>query len=664
MSELSNNNNNNNNTNIETSLFNTTSNEHTLFAGTLRNWCDPLLQGQERIRVPLCPRCVTCKCESLKDLPNSLNHRQYHDPTCPKYHQHKRIRTTSRRRSLNKPKRRAMSYDSSILLDNKKSLIKQQNEHSPSCILIHQQIERRQSTSKIPVRISTTTSSSNVTTTTTTTSEYSPSSSSINSSRSLNMRTKIPRLISSQNSSCTTFLTYTNQNSSTSDVDSHDHDHDHDSLQDDTCQTQLTMSNNEFYNKDILSKKKKKNIMMLYCTTNGTNQLDNIDEQILMKKKKKMSSSSKIHNHSESSLEKRQRKFWHREGLYESRNSKSKTTGTLSPPVNDLSSTISSSSSSTSTSSSYANNCSSSIELKKKSRPYRLASPSRTTTITQIPSLSDDSLSEKNEPLLFKNQYSHTNESKKNSSQHLESLSPTSSSTSNKSPSVYLIELKNSNRPINSFGLTKTITYVWKSNYPKNSENDLNHYPKYSVEQVPPINDYNKRLIPISSRHILLQRSKIDFWQNMETIRTTTTDSILTSSCQNHIGSATNLLLPTLDNQQNDIKQTTSSNGHIISITTTKHRPPSLLNQSQNTQWNIEGNGKQLKYSNLKWYSADQLQKDNYFTTKQRTKRKQQQQHISDSTTDTGSSSEQHNRSAPPILQHQSNTHLYEGMTK
>ncbi|CAF4865409.1 unnamed protein product, partial [Rotaria sp. Silwood2] len=42
--------------------------------------------------------------------------------------------------------------------------------------------------------------------------------------------------------------------------------------------------------------------------------------------------------------------------------------------------------------------------------------------------------------------------------------------------------------------------------------------------------------------------------------------------------------------------------------------------------------------SNLKWYSADQLQQDNRLITKQRAKRKQQQQQTSDSTTDTGSS--------------------------
>jgi len=138
----------------------------------------------------------------------------------------------------------------------------------------------------------------------------------------------------------------------------------------------------------------------------------------------------------------------------------------------------------------------------------------------------------------------------------------------------------------------------------------------------------------------------------------TSPDSILTSSCQKHTGSASNLVSPSLETKQNELKHRRHSNGHVISITTTKRRQPSLLNQSQNTQWNIEGDGKQLRYSNLKWYSVDHLQKDNHLITKQRIKRKQQQQQLLDSTTDTGSSSDQHNRSAPPILQRTNNLHL------
>jgi hypothetical protein len=321
------------------------------------------------------------------------------------------------------------------------------------------------------------------------------------------------------------------------------------------------------------------------------------------------------------------------------RHSKSKAAAAASSsPINDLSSSTSSSSSS-----SFSNHRSSSTQLRKKSRPYRLASPSqiipnKTNTIV---SLSDDSLSERSE------QFSNEQQS---SPPPPPPPRPRSSRFESPPlpPSVYLIELTNNNRPTNPFGLTKTITYVWKSTNPKKNEEDFNHYPRYSIEQVPPIIDQDKRLIPISSRHITLQRGKTDYWQNMKT----PSDTILTSSCQNHIGSASNLLLPSLETKQNEIRPTrTKSKGQIISVTTTKRCQPSLLNQSQNTQWNIEGDGKQLRYSNLKWYSADQLQKDN-----RRAKRKQQQAQISDSTTDTGSSSEQHNRSAPPILLKESNT--------
>ena len=219
--------------------------------------------------------------------------------------------------------------------------------------------------------------------------------------------------------------------------------------------------------------------------------------------------------------------------------------------------------------------------------------------------------------------------------------------------SIYLIELTNNNRPSNAFGLSKTVTYVWKSSPKKKGDEDFTKYPKYSVEQVPPMGEPNERTVPVSSRHIILQRGKTDYWQNMKT----SPDSLLTSSCQTHTGSASNLLSPTLDNKPTDpIKRRSDPTGHVISITTTKRRQPSLLNQSQNTEWNVEGDGKQLRYSNLKWHSVDQLQKDHRLITKPRIKRKQAQ--VSDSTTDTGSSSEQHNRSAPPILQRKSNSHL------
>ncbi|CAF3644196.1 unnamed protein product [Rotaria socialis] len=336
------------------------------------------------------------------------------------------------------------------------------------------------------------------------------------------------------------------------------------------------------------------------------------------------------------------------------RHSKSKSAGTSSsPPINDLSSATSSSSSSL-----LSNSCSSSIEPRKKTRSYRLASPTQT---AQNPPISDDSLSEKSERLLKKKR-PHSSYTAigatEDSSQH-ESLRSIP-------PSVYLIELKNNTRPTNSFGLTKTITYVWKSSSSKKDDERLYTYPKYTVEQVSPMIDQDRRSIPVSSRHITLQRGKIDYWENMRA----SPDSVLTSSCQNHIGSASNLLSLSFENQPKDARHNTNAIGHVISVTTTKRRQPSLLNQTQNSQWNIEGDGKQLRYSNLKWYSVDQLQKDNRHTTKQRIKRKYQQEllHTSDSATDTGSSSDQHNRSAPPILQRTTNTNVtnqnHEGMIK
>ena len=325
------------------------------------------------------------------------------------------------------------------------------------------------------------------------------------------------------------------------------------------------------------------------------------------------------------------------------RHSKSKNVGTSSSPINDLSSTTSSSPSS----SSLSNNYSLTNGSRTKSRPYRLASPAQP---QQIPSLSDDSLSERSDQLSKKRRPRSAFVSYESTprSARFESTPPPPSE-----PAVYLVELKNNTRPKNKFGLTKTITYVWKNSPKKKGEIDLTKYPKYSVEQIPPIIDQNQRSIPVSSRHITLQRGKTDYWQNMKT----SPDSLLTTSCQRHTGSASNLLSPTLEIKSNDVKRRPSTNGHVISITTTKRRQPSLLNQSQNTQWNIEGDGKQLRYSNLQWYSVDHLQKDNRLPTKQRNKRKQEQQ-VSDSATDTGSSSEQHNRSAPPILQQKSHLHL------
>ncbi len=216
MAELSN--------NTETSLFTTVSNEHLLFAGTLRDWGDPLLQGREPVPIPLCPRCVTCKCESLKGLPNGTpnsihhhrHHYHHHHPSCPNFHQHERATTTTRQRLVNKPKRRASSYDPSLTSNHHRSLIERNIEPSPSPPSTDL-IKRKKLTSKIPIRISSATSSP----ITTTPSEHSPVSS-INESQSLSMKSKIPRPISNHNSSLIHAVTNTNHILSTSDEDFED----------------------------------------------------------------------------------------------------------------------------------------------------------------------------------------------------------------------------------------------------------------------------------------------------------------------------------------------------------------------------------------------------------------------------------------------------------
>lgn len=178
----------------ESSRFNSMSNEHILFASTLRDWTDPLLHGQAPKTVPLCPRCAICKCESLKDLPQSssrANRRHHHHhPSCPNFrHHHRRANTTSTQRTVDKPKRRANSYDGSISLsDHQLNTI---DDHSISLSSIKTS-PRKKSNSRIPVRVSNT-SSSNLTTTV---SEYS-SASSIQEDRTLNRKTRIPRPISS-----------------------------------------------------------------------------------------------------------------------------------------------------------------------------------------------------------------------------------------------------------------------------------------------------------------------------------------------------------------------------------------------------------------------------------------------------------------------------------
>jgi hypothetical protein len=278
------------------------------------------------------------------------------------------------------------------------------------------------------------------------------------------------------------------------------------------------------------------------------------------------------------------------------RQSKSKST------CNDLSSSSSSSSSSLSLSI---------VPLRKTPRSNRLAPPSQV-----LSSLSDDSLSEKFQ-----------------SKQSPPCSTVISKNDSSPPTSVYLVQLKNKT---NSSGLTKTITTVWKNKNSRIEDEEIGFYSRYSIERVQPIITTKKRSIPISSRNIILQRGQTDYWQNCETLP----DTILTSSCENSTGSATHLLSPSIDFRQT--KTSTHSNGHIISITTTKRRQQSLLNQSKNIQWNIEGDGKQFRYSKIKWDSDEQLHKHNKYQTK----------HIADSNTDTGLSSEQNNQSVSVVLHH------------
>lgn len=177
--------------NPDNDLFNTRStpsNEHTVFAETLRDWRDPLLQGHERIQVPLCPKCAVCKCQLLKNFPNTSSnsmHHHKHDPSCSNFrHRHERAKTQSQQRNIREPKRRAFSHDSSITTLNtssSSSSIIKSSSFEPSCLSPLSKITR--SPSKIPIRVSKSLSQS------------SSASSLANKCHSSNKKTKIPRLI-------------------------------------------------------------------------------------------------------------------------------------------------------------------------------------------------------------------------------------------------------------------------------------------------------------------------------------------------------------------------------------------------------------------------------------------------------------------------------------
>ncbi|CAF1627908.1 unnamed protein product, partial [Adineta ricciae] len=287
--------------------------------------------------------------------------------------------------------------------------------------------------------------------------------------------------------------------------------------------------------------------------------------------------------------------------------------------------------------SSSSSSSTSGVPLRKKSRSYRVSSPTQV-----LSSLSDDSLSEpkQNRPLRTQSTYVSTND------QTNHSTPP--------APSLYLIQLTKKKHPTNSFGLTKTITCVWKNTSTGNDDDDRVTYPRYSIEQVQPIIDEKRPSIPISSRNIVLQCGQIDCWQNFDPL----SESILTSSCLNSTGSAFQIISLPSDSQQN--RTPTNSQGHIISITTTKRCQPSLLSDTKNIQWTVEGDGNHRRYSIVKSHSDDRLHKYQQLLRRYRT------QYGSDSNTDSGSSSDEKNLSAPPVLhqEHLTKTtdHIHEGI--
>ena len=208
---------------------------------------------------------------------------------------------------------------------------------------------------------------------------------------------------------------------------------------------------------------------------------------------------------------------------------------------NDLSSGSSSSSSSSSSHSI--------VPLRRKSQSNRPSSQ-------RSSSLSDDSLSEKPP--------SRPSRSRSTFTQH---------------PSM---------PPTDTFGLTKTDTSTWENEL---DENEL--YPRYSIEGIPSDLINSQRSSAISPRLITLQRGQMDYWENCSA----PSERIISSSCDHSIGSASRLVSSSYETPGN-------IHGQIISISTTKRQQPSLLNQSKNTQWNIEGTGQQIRYSKIQSLSS------------------------------------------------------------
>ncbi|CAF3459631.1 unnamed protein product [Rotaria socialis] len=556
-------------------LFNirsTPSNEHLVFAETLRDWRDPLLQGHSPIPVLICPRCALCKCQSVKYFHNtSSSSIRQHEPSCPNFrHQHERAKTPRRQRVINQTKRRAISHDSSITViqssSSSSSSIVQLNSTGHSPLL--QSSKRTESPSKIPVRISIPLNNS----------------SSILKIDSSNNKTKIPRLTIAYHP------IIPSPNRSVDDL------YEIDSLNNDTDQI-TSADENTSSNTNINMK--------------TSHHLNNPEEQVSLRNKKKK------YAHTISISDKRQRRHRHKDG----RPSKSKSTS------NDLSSSSSLSSSSQSL-----------VQIRKK---FHSSTQRQSPTAQVLLSSASPNSLEKNSS----KQHSHPRTRSTVASNDQSNLmsSPISSQSSS---SIYLIQVTNQTEPKNSFGLTKTVPYVWKNTNKTIHNEEKNFYPQYSVEQIPPTNDYRKHPAPVSSRNITLQRGQLDYWQNLESLP----DSIITSSCQNLTGSASNLLLSSPLIQQATNSQ--DSHGNIISITTTKRSQSSLLNQNNNLEWNIQKNGVKLHYSKIKWYSDNQLYKN------RRLRNINKKEYKTDNYTDSGSSGEQKDRSAPLIYDQQNITNL------
>lgn len=123
----------------------TTSTQHSVFAETLRDWRDPLLQGHEPNPVRVCPRCTSCRCQSLTNLSSSSAHAGHnHEPSCPRFRHHLRATSSMKQRFAIRSQRRAVSSVPAM-----QTSLHVQLSAAASCV-------KRVNSSRIPVRIFTT----------------------------------------------------------------------------------------------------------------------------------------------------------------------------------------------------------------------------------------------------------------------------------------------------------------------------------------------------------------------------------------------------------------------------------------------------------------------------------------------------------------------------